>query len=187
LVDRFQVQHLATKPVKHLSLGERMRCELIGCFLHAPKVLFLDEPTIGLDVEAKATLRDLIREMCATSGCTLLLTSHDTGDMESVCNRVIMIHHGQVVFDNSVDALRRSFVHEKILSVSSQTKDFAWEALGLPVIEKKTHSAKLRVDTSRQNLQDAIKQVLATGTVSDLTIEDPPMEETIKRIYARKV
>lgn len=189
LCGRFNVRDLALKQVKHLSLGERMRCELIGCFLHAPKVLFLDEPTIGLDVEAKSLMRDLVKDMCATreggkAGCTLLLTSHDTGDMESVCDRVIMINHGKVVFDDSVDTLRRTFVKEKILSVTTHDANVNWEHVGLPLLEKNIHTAKFRVDIAQCDLQGAMSRVLATARISDIGVGDPPMEETIKKIYA---
>ena len=95
-VEVFGIGPLLAKPVRQLSLGERMRCEIVASLLHAPEVLFLDEPTIGLDVTAKATIRNLIREQSEREGSTLLFTSHDTGDMESVCDRVIVIHRGAI-------------------------------------------------------------------------------------------
>jgi len=184
LCQKFGVGALADRPVKQLSLGERMRCELIGCFLHAPKVLFLDEPTIGLDVEAKGLMRDLVKDMCTKEGCTLLLTSHDTGDMESVCDRVIIINQGRVVFDGAVAALRRRYVTQKILAVNTYDRDVNWESVALPILERAAHSAKFAVDVQTTNLQEAMTQVLAAAKIVDLVVEDPPMEETIKKIYA---
>src|SRR5262249_21797019 len=105
----FGLAPLMSTPVRHLSLGERMRCEIAASLLHSPRMLFLDEPTIGLDVSAKAAIRELLLAESTREGITLLLTSHDTGDMESVCDRVIVIHRGRLLWDDSNAALRKSF------------------------------------------------------------------------------
>src|SRR5262245_3428507 len=110
LVELFQIAELLAKPVRQLSLGERMRCEVVASLLHGPDILFLDEPTIGLDVTAKAMLRDLLRAQSLEEGRTLLLTSHDTGDMESVCDRVIVIHRGRLLLDQPTAKLRGGFI-----------------------------------------------------------------------------
>lgn len=102
----FELDALVDTPVRHLSLGERMRCEIVASLLHSPRLLFLDEPTIGLDVSAKATIRDLLRTESERERVTLLLTSHDTGDIERVCTRVIVINHGRLLWDGPVTALR---------------------------------------------------------------------------------
>jgi len=106
LIALFGLDALVDTPVRHLSLGERMRCEIVASLLHSPRLLFLDEPTIGLDVSAKAAIRDLLRTESEREGTTLLLTSHDTGDIERVCGRVIVINHGRLLWDGPVAALR---------------------------------------------------------------------------------
>ncbi len=109
LIDAFALEPLLDRPVRQLSLGERMRCEVAASLLHAPRVLFLDEPTIGLDVTAKATIRELLQHRAEVDGTTLLLTSHDTGDIEEVCDRVIIIHRGRILLDTAIEELKRRY------------------------------------------------------------------------------
>ena len=109
LVHAFELEPLLDRPVRQLSLGERMRCEVAASLLHAPSVLFLDEPTIGLDVTAKATIRELLHARSVQDGTTLLLTSHDTGDIEHVCDRVVIIHRGRILLDATVTELRQRY------------------------------------------------------------------------------
>ena len=109
LVDAFALHGLLDRPVRQLSLGQRMRCEVAASLLHAPRVLFLDEPTIGLDVTAKATIRELLSHRSREEGTTLLLTSHDSGDIEQVCDRVLIIHRGRILLDATVAELRRRY------------------------------------------------------------------------------
>jgi len=113
LVEKFKVTSLLDKPVRQLSLGERMRCEIIASLLHKPAVLFLDEPTIGLDITAKAIIRDLIRQQSEKEGVTLLLTSHDTDDIEKVCDRVIIIDQGKLLLDDSLSNLKNALYSKK--------------------------------------------------------------------------
>jgi ABC-2 type transport system ATP-binding protein len=121
LTDAFELGPLLDRPVRQLSLGERMRCEIAASLLHAPRVLFLDEPTIGLDVTAKATIRELLHRRSAEDGTTLLLTSHDTGDIEEVCDRVIIIHRGRILFDASVAELKRRYpLTRRVVHVEEQ-------------------------------------------------------------------
>lgn len=121
LVERFDLSPFWNTPVRKLSLGQRMRAEVAASLLHAPKVLFLDEPTIGLDVIARQELRDLIREWNRNEGVTVFLTSHDAGDIEQVAQRVVVINHRHVVLDDKVSAMRRQYLGSKILSVKFHT------------------------------------------------------------------
>jgi len=111
----FELEALVDTPVRHLSLGERMRCEIVASLLHSPRLLFLDEPTIGLDVTAKAAIRDLLRTESERERVTLILTSHDTGDIERVCTRVIVINHGRLLWDGAVAALRSAVIGSRAL------------------------------------------------------------------------
>jgi ABC-2 type transport system ATP-binding protein len=123
LTEAFGVGPLLDRPVRRLSLGERMRCEVVASLLHSPEVLFLDEPTIGLDVTAKAGLRDLVKDLSVSDGTTVLLTSHDTGDMERVCERAIVIHEGRLLLDRPVSALRGTWLRRKVVTLLTQERE----------------------------------------------------------------
>jgi len=125
LTSVFEIGALVDTPVRQLSLGERMRCELVASLLHAPRLLFLDEPTIGLDVSAKAAIRELLRTGSEREGVTLLLTSHDTGDMERVCTRVIVIHHGRLLWDGAIADLRRGYLKTKRITLWTEAERLA--------------------------------------------------------------
>jgi ABC-2 type transport system ATP-binding protein len=162
-----------------------MRCEVVASLLHAPEILFLDEPTIGLDVTAKAVLRDLIREQSEREGRTLLFTSHDTGDMERVCDRVIVIHHGRVLLDQSTASLRTSFIARKRITVTSAAERIDLVLPGVEVTARRPHATELDVDLERTSVEKVVAALLAHTSIDDLSIEDPPMEEIVQAIYAR--
>ncbi len=183
-VEAFGLGSLLDRPVRQLSLGERMRCELVASLLHEPEILFLDEPTIGLDVTAKAVIRDLIRDESRTTGRTLLFTSHDTGDMEHVCDRVIVIHRGQLLLDQSVEALRRGYIGRKRVTVKSEEERLDLELPGVRVVARAPHSTELDVDVARTSVADLVAAVLARVHPLDLSVEDPPMEEIVRAIYS---
>jgi ABC-2 type transport system ATP-binding protein len=184
LVDAFAVGTLLGKPVRQLSLGERMRCEIVASLLHEPEVLFLDEPTIGLDVTAKAVIRDLVRERSVKDGCTLVLTSHDTGDMEKVCERVIVIHDGRLLLDRPVSDLRRGWLRRKVVTLATSEESVALSLPGVRVLESAKHRTVLEVDTATTPIEVVVQAVLKAARLADLTVEDPPMEEIVKAIYA---
>jgi ABC-2 type transport system ATP-binding protein len=185
LVELFQIGDLLAKPVRQMSLGERMRCEVVASLLHGPQILFLDEPTIGLDVTAKAMLRDLLRAQSVEDGRTLLLTSHDTGDMESVCDRVIVIHRGRLLLDQPTAKLRGGFIGRKRVTVHSAAERLSVELPGVVVAERAPHRTVLDVDLSRAAVEQVVQALLAQTTLQDLSIEDPPMDEIVRAIYAR--
>jgi viologen exporter family transport system ATP-binding protein len=184
LVRAFDIAEVSQKPVRQLSLGERMRCELVASLLHRPEVLFLDEPTIGLDVVAKATIRDLVRERGQRDGCAVLLTSHDTGDMEGVCERVLVIHRGRLLLDRPVDALRKSFIPRKRVSVVSLEVELALDLPGVRRLPSAPHRTELEVDLRAIAVDRVVSEIVSRGRVVDLSVEDPPMEEIVTAIYA---
>ncbi len=184
LVRAFEIAEICEKPVRQLSLGERMRCELVASLLHRPEILFLDEPTIGLDVVAKATIRDLVRERGRRDGCTVLLTSHDTGDMERVCERVLVIHRGRLLLDRPVDALRKSFIPRKRISVVSEEAELVLDLPGVRRLPSAPHRTELEVDLRAVGVDRVVSQIFARARVLDLSVEDPPMEEIVTAIYA---
>ncbi len=185
LVERFGIGDLLAKPVRQLSLGERMRCEVVASLLHAPEILFLDEPTIGLDVTAKAVIRDLIREQSERDGRTLLFTSHDTGDMERVCERVIVIHRGRLLLDRSTASLRGSFIARKRITLRSAAERVDVALPGVRVTRRRPHCTELDVDLTAVSVERVVQALLAQTSLTDLSIEDPPMEEIVQAIYAR--
>jgi ABC-2 type transport system ATP-binding protein len=183
LVEQFQIQHLLHVPVRKLSLGERMRCEIVGSLLHRPSILFLDEPTIGLDVVAKQHIRQHIKQLNEHEGTTVFLTSHDAGDVEQLCRRVIMINHGAVVFDDSVTALRQRFLRRKRISLKLLEPIALMPSPGVTVVRQDEYEPVFEVDTSVQPIEIAVAALMGSARVADVSIEDPPLEEIIAAMY----
>ena len=166
LVELLDVGDLVRKPVRNLSLGERMKVEIVGSLLHRPQVLFLDEPTIGLDVTMQKRIRTFVAEYNERHGATVLLTSHYMADVEALCKRVIVIHHGRLLFDGELSTLGDRFAAYK--TIEAVLADGERVSLQVP-----------RVETSR-----ATAELLATHEVHDLTVEDPSIEDVIEQVFA---
>jgi ABC-2 type transport system ATP-binding protein len=185
LVAAFNLAPLLDRPVRQLSLGERMRCEVAASLLHGPRVLFLDEPTIGLDVTAKATIRELLHEQSAVDGTTLLLTSHDTGDIEQVCDRVIIIHRGTILLDASVDELKRRHLRTRRVTVVTAAEHFDASALpGARVVAAAPHRLTVEVAAADAALGTLVAAVLRHTELRDLMVDDPPLDDVIRALYA---
>ncbi len=183
LIDRFDLAKFLDTPVRKLSLGQRMRAEVAASLLHNPKVLFLDEPTIGLDVIARQKLRDLLHEWNEQEGVTIFLTSHDAGDIEKVARRVVVINHGRIVFDDKVSAMRRQFLRNKILGVRFHEEPTPIDLPGVTALKSTPYALKLEVDTGITPIKQVMEAVMQAGAVADISIEDPPLEEIIAHIY----
>jgi ABC-2 type transport system ATP-binding protein len=183
LIERFNLGPFMKIPVRKLSLGQRMRAEVAASLLHRPSILFLDEPTIGLDVIARQELRSLIREWNHNDGTTVLLTSHDAGDIEHVAERVIVVNHGQVVLDQPVDAVRRRYLGTKIVRVQFHGTPRSLTLPGVTMLSTSEYEWKIEVDTRITPVSCVAAALLEAGTVADIAIEDPPLEEVIARIY----
>ncbi|MCC9078975.1 ATP-binding cassette domain-containing protein [Litorilinea aerophila] len=183
LVELLDLGQLLHKPVRNLSLGERMKCEIAGALLHRPQVLFLDEPTIGLDVTMQRRIRQFIREYNQRHGSTVLLTSHYMADVEALCQRVIVIHHGRILFDGPLSRLVERFSPHKtiILQLANGTADLS--AYG-EVVEQNGPAVKLRVP--KQETPQVTGRLLADLPIADLTVEDPPIEEVIEQVFAQR-
>jgi len=184
LTERFGLTDILDQPVRQLSLGQRMRCEITASLLHGPKLLFLDEPTIGLDITAKAAIRDFIREQSREADQTVLLTSHDMRDIELVCERVIVINEGRIVVDQPVAELRRRFLGRKVVTIQSAAPSVAVDLPGVTRRASEAHTTILVVDTARARIEQVIAMALTGGGIDDVAIEDPPMEDVIHEIYA---
>jgi ABC-2 type transport system ATP-binding protein len=184
LVELLGIGDLVRQPTRTLSLGERMKCELAAALVHRPKVLFLDEPTIGLDVSMQAKMRAFIRGYNERHGATLLLTSHYMDDVAALCPRVIVIDKGMLAYDGALDELVRTIRPDKrvVLKLSKPADRADLEALGR-VVSHDGPNATLEV--SQTALHDALAKALATLPVTDLTVEDPPLEEVMSELFSR--
>ncbi|NJJ40065.1 ATP-binding cassette domain-containing protein [Paenibacillus apii] len=185
LAERFEIGPYMNTPVRRLSLGERMRCEIVAALLHSPRVVFLDEPTIGLDIVVKQKIRDLIVEMNREEGTTLFLTSHDAGDIEQLCKRAIVINHGDIILDQEVSRMKRDYLTYKTINLRLKEKPASMELPGVQILKQQGNGLKLNIDTAVINIEEVLGYIVAHYRVEDVTIEDPPMEEIIAKIYER--
>jgi ABC-2 type transport system ATP-binding protein len=183
LVERFALGPFMDTPVRKLSLGQRMRAEVAASLLHRPRVLFLDEPTIGLDAVARQELRDLVREWNAREGVTIFLTSHDAGDIEHVADRVVVINHGKVVVDGPVAEVRRRYVNTRILRAQFQELPKRIDVPGSVMKSQSAYEWIMEIDVSVTPVQDAIARLVVAGPIVDIAVEAPPLERVITQIY----
>jgi ABC-2 type transport system ATP-binding protein len=183
LTELLDLAPLLHKPVRNLSLGERMKCEVAAALLHRPQVVFLDEPTIGLDVTMQRRIRSFIAEYNRRNDATVILTSHYMADVEALCRRVIVIHHGRLLYDGDLSALLRRFSAERTIVVQLGDCDEDLRSYG-EVVSCDDGSVTLRVpkaETAR-----VTSRLLADLPVIDLTVEDPPIEEVIERVFEQE-
>jgi ABC-2 type transport system ATP-binding protein len=181
-INLLELKDLVTKPVRNLSLGERMKMEIAGALLHRPKVLFLDEPTLGLDVTMQRRIRTFITEYNQRTGATVLLTSHYMADVEALCKRVIVIHHGKLLFDGALSSLVEQFSAFKTVGVTLQTAAADLGKYG-QVINQDGTRFTLRVP--KAETAPVTARLLADLPVDDLTVEDPPIEDVIEQVFAQ--
>lgn len=174
------VADLMTKPVRNLSLGERMKMEIVGALLHGPEVLFLDEPTIGLDVTMQKRLRQFILDYNRASGATVLLTSHYMADVTALAKRVIVIHHGSILYDGRLAGLAEKFAATKTIRVTGS--DLPTDVSGLGTVLERTPD-KLTIEVDRSRVAEVTSRLLSASTVSDLSIDDPPIDDVIDRVF----
>ena len=194
LSEMLSLEDKLTQPVRKLSLGERMKAELMAALLHQPQVLFLDEPTLGLDVNAQVAVRDFLRQYNQQAGATILLTSHYMADITELCDRVIVIHQGQLIYDGSLDGLLERFspyreVKVELARPHSEQQEELQEKKDSPIslesygqIES-VEGQSVRFLVRREELTAAIAKILAELEVLDLTVTDPPIEEVIRLVF----
>jgi ABC-2 type transport system ATP-binding protein len=184
LVALLDLDRLLTTPVRQLSLGQRMRCEIAAAMIHEPRVLFLDEPTIGLDAIAKLAVRDFVKTLNRERGVTVILTTHDMHDIEALAERVIVIGKGMILADGSVDDLRRGALAERRLWVHFSRDAASVDVPGVSERRRHGRSVELSFDPRTTSAHRLIAHVAATFDVEDVHLEEPPIEEVIARFYA---
>ena len=176
------VENLAKSPVRNLSLGERMKCELIAALLHNPKLVFLDEPTVGVDIISKEKIREFILRVNREQGTTFIVTTHDMSDIEKLCKRIVVINYGKIVYAGLLSKLKEKF-KEKHLDIKLAEKGRPFKLEGCKVLYQNHFSLKVEVNTKKENINNVVQYLLSRYKVTDLTITDPEIEEIIKKIY----
>jgi ABC-2 type transport system ATP-binding protein len=183
LVDLLAVGHLLGQPVRELSLGERMKMELIAALLHSPEVLFLDEPTIGLDVVAQHHIQQFLKHYQQLRKITILLTSHYMKDVAALCQRAVIIAQGQVIYDGSLAGIRDQFSDQKLITLLFADDAVPDLSVYGEVVELQPPKVRLRV--ARRIVSDVLSQILAAHTIEDVSVEDPPLEEVIAQVFSQ--
>jgi len=183
LVTTLDLAPLLDVPVRQLSLGQRMRCDLAAALVHAPDILFLDEPTIGLDAVSKLAVRRFIRRVNQERGLTVILTTHDMDDIESLCSRVLVLANGRLLSDGPLEALRAKVTHERWLIVDLAASAAELADPAAEVIRREGDRVTLRFDPAAVSTAELVGRVSARYPVRDLYVQNPPIEEIIARIY----
>jgi ABC-2 type transport system ATP-binding protein len=180
--DIFELDEFINTPVRSLSLGQRMICEIVASLIHEPEILFLDEPTIGLDPVIKEKIRVFIKRLNKEKKTTIFLTSHDVGDIEKLCKRVIIINDGHIVLDDTMENLKYHYLNKKIVEAKMNTKINLDETEGITILKDKDYNLKIEVDLTKKSISDAIK-LLDPDKIIDINISNTPLEQIISNIY----
>nr|WP_163100851.1 ATP-binding cassette domain-containing protein [Peribacillus alkalitolerans] len=183
LVDALELKELLNSPVRQLSLGQRMRCEIAASLLHSPQILFLDEPTIGLDAVSKIAVRQFIKRINQERGVTIILTTHDMSDIEALAERVILIGKGRLLYDGNLGELRNRFGTVKTITVDYQENLNPFQIPGTSIISWSPERAVLSVDTERVLTSEVITQLSIMLDLIDVAIEARPIEDIIVQLY----
>ncbi len=175
---------LMEMPVRKLSLGQRMRCDIAASLIHNPPVLFLDEPTIGLDVLAKESIRHFLTEINREEGTTIILTTHDMDDIEQLCKRIVILEEGKIIFDDKTELLKRKFIHEKVIEVEFHEDGSVVEGIpGVTVIREQGCKKWLIFDNEKFGIGEAIGTIASRYEIKDISVKEPAVESIIRNIY----
>ena len=187
IAEMFEISHLLDKTVRKLSLGQRMICEIAASILHDPDIIFLDEPTIGLDIIAKLKIREIIHRLNQEKNITVFLTSHDISDVEALCDRIIIINNGIIVNDSSINHLKELYLNEKQVQICYSHDVEKINFSKYDVIEASKNKIIVKVDSNIQDIGEILTYFLSYGTISDIQIISTPMENIIKKIYQERM
>ena len=183
LIQTLDLASLLAVPVRQLSLGQRMRCDLAASLLHSPKILFLDEPTIGLDAVSKLAIRDLIRQLNREQKITIFLTTHDMDDIEALCRRVLILNNGELFLDGSLDQLREKMAPQRRLIVDLTCEGDTVADEEAHLIKQEGHRVWLSFNPLTTSTPELIARVASRHAIGDLYVENPPIEEIIASLY----
>ncbi len=183
LIDTLDLSGFINNPVRQLSLGQRMRCEIAASLLHCPEILFLDEPTIGLDAVSKIAVRKFIKSINKDKKVTIILTTHDMNDIEALADRIILIGKGQILYDGSLTNLRNRFDTNKTVTIDFKENTAPPDIIGTKLLNWSTERASLYVDTKETNVSRVIASLSTKLEIIDVTVENPPIEEIIVQLY----
>lgn len=185
LLETLQLTNKVNTQVRKLSLGERMKCELVAALLHAPRVVFLDEPTIGLDVVSQKRIREFLLDLHRKENCTIVLTSHYMQDVQELCDRVIVIDHGTLVFDGTLNSLSRQFSDSRRLRLVFDREVGEAEVSGYGAIVQRSE-LEVVLDVPREKVASTAAAILNSFPVADLSIEDVDVEEVVRTLFTQK-
>lgn len=185
LIDLFDLEKIINIPVRNLSLGQRIRCEIVASLIHRPKILFLDEPTIGLDPVVKESIRKFIKKMNKEYHTTIFLTSHDISDIEKLCKRVIIINDGKIVMDDSMSNLKYHYMDKKVVEVKLKNNVNFNDEKGIKILKEKANNYRIEIDTKETDLTSALK-LIDPENIIDINIANIPLEEIISEIYRKE-
>lgn len=183
MIDLLNLENLLNTPVRQLSLGQRMRCDFAAAMLHRPDILFLDEPTIGLDAVSKLSVRKFIKSLNQTHQVTTILTTHDMDDIEALCDRVIIIGNGEILCDGSLAKLRSQVSSRRYLKIDLKTDQFQFELPGVSVLNQEGHTITIAFDPLQISAATLIQKITERYEVEDLFVENPPIEEIVAELY----
>jgi len=179
------VAEVVKRPVRDLSLGERMKCELIAALLHNPKIVFLDEPTIGVDLISKDRIREFIKKVNREQKTTFIITTHDMSDIEKLCKRVAIINHGKIVYDGLLSKIKDKYIKTKILHIKLKEKGKIPKLKGCQLEKISDYEFKIEVDLKKQKIPEVTEKLLKQLKIIDVTISNPEIDEIIKEIYRK--
>jgi len=185
--DMLELDSFIDTPVRALSLGQRMRADICAAMLHNPDILFLDEPTIGLDVVAKDRIRQFIRTINQTQGTTILLTTHDLLDVEKLCERVLIIDKGHLLYDGDLEELQNTFGGNRKLIVDFAENYASIQVLGVELIERDGNRAAFAFDRTAVTASELIRRISEKYRIRDISVREPDIENTVRRIYEEKL
>lgn len=183
LIETLELQEIINSPVRQLSLGQRMRCEIAASLLHSPKILFLDEPTIGLDAVSKIAVRQFIKTINKEKGVTIILTTHDMNDIEALADRVILIGKGSLLYDGQLEELKKRYATQKTITADYQKNSTPLQIPGTQTLSWTPERAVITVDTEKTNTSQVITQLSNIVELKDVAIEAQPIEDIIVQLY----
>lgn len=183
MIKLLSLEEVVKKPVRDLSLGERMKCKLVASLLHKPDLVFLDEPSIGLDVIAKNVMRDFIIETNKKYKTTFIITTHDMQEIERLCERIVIINHGGIVYNGELNDIKKKFQNFKVIDVKLETEQNSFKKKGCVILEKRPYELQIQIDNDKTTIKDVINHLLKNYDVADINVADPPIEDIIELIF----